>query len=199
MIFVVLPLVGGLIGWLTNYFAIRLLFRPLQPVKLPFLNINLQGLIPKRRSQIAEKIGQVVAEQLIPMDEVWSNLDMPRMQKEVDRLTREIVGNWCDERLGLLPGRIKHYCSNYLRESVAAEVSANFPQITQKLLARVNDQVDVRRLVEDKINNLSLVDVESLVLDVARRELKQIELLGGVLGLLIGFVQACFMHLASRA
>lgn len=198
MIFVILPVVGGLIGWLTNYLAIRMLFRPLEPVKLPFFNVYLQGLIPKRRGNIAEKIGQVVAEQLVPMDEMWEMVDMPRMQKEADRLTREIVGNWCEERLGILPGRIKRYCSNYLRESVAQEVSANFPEITRKLLAKVNDQVNIRRLVEEKINNLPLPDVEKLVLEVARRELKQIEWLGGFLGFFIGFLQACFLYLAGR-
>lgn len=43
----VLAIIGAFIGWMTNVFAIKLLFRPLQPVNI--LGIKLQGLIPKRK------------------------------------------------------------------------------------------------------------------------------------------------------
>ena len=42
----ILTIVGGLIGWITNILAIKLLFRPIKPVKIPILNIEILGLIP---------------------------------------------------------------------------------------------------------------------------------------------------------
>ncbi len=48
----ILTIVGGLIGWITNILAIKLLFRPIKPVKIPILNIEILGLIPKRKNEI---------------------------------------------------------------------------------------------------------------------------------------------------
>ena len=55
----ILTIVGGLIGWITNILAIKLLFRPIKPVKIPILNIEILGLIPKRKKEIAANIGHL--------------------------------------------------------------------------------------------------------------------------------------------
>lgn len=60
------PLVGGIIGYITNGIAIKMLFRPLKPIYL--LGIRLPftpGLIPKEKARIAKNIGQVISEELI--------------------------------------------------------------------------------------------------------------------------------------
>ena len=57
----ILTIVGALIGWITNILAIKLLFRPLKPIKIPFTPFVILGLIPKRRSELAKVIGEVVA------------------------------------------------------------------------------------------------------------------------------------------
>ena len=67
---IVLALIGGIIGWITNILAIKLIFRPINPIKIPILNIEILGLIPKRKKEIAENIGQVVANELISIDDI---------------------------------------------------------------------------------------------------------------------------------
>ncbi len=196
MAFVFLPLVGAIIGWVTNYIAIRLLFRPITPWRLGL--VVFQGLIPKRREQIAQKVGQVVADQLFSMDELSDRIDMASMQKEADRLTRQVVERWCQQKMGMLPGALRQVCSSYLRDMVAAEMAANFPRMAKTLLRRMREQVDVKKVVAEKINLLALEDVEKLVLDVAARELKQIERLGAVLGFIIGLLQAAVFHFLAR-
>ncbi|EEG76454.1 DUF445 domain-containing protein [Dethiobacter alkaliphilus] len=190
MIFVLLPLTGAVIGWITNVLAIRLLFRPLEPVRLGPFPIVLQGLIPKRRGQIAENVGEVVAAQLFSVDELAGRVDMPQMQLEVERLVKEAVQDWCGERMGMFPGPLRQYCSNVLRDLVAEEVARQFPRMAGMFFSRMREQVNVRTIVEDKINALSLAEVEQMVITVARRELKQIEWLGALLGFIIGLLQA---------
>jgi uncharacterized membrane protein YheB (UPF0754 family) len=192
MIFVLLPLTGAVIGWLTNVLAIRLLFRPLHPVRLGPL--VFQGLIPKRREQIAINVGDVVARQLFSVDELAARLDMPLMQQEVERVVREAVERWCGEKMMMLPGSVRQMCSNKLRDMVAAEVARHLPQMAELFFTRMEEQVDIRTVVADKINALPLNEVEGLVLTVASRELKQIELLGALLGLVIGLLQAVLVY-----
>ena len=57
----ILTIVGGLIGWITNILAIKLMFRPINPIKIPILNIEILGLIPKRKNEIATNIGEVIS------------------------------------------------------------------------------------------------------------------------------------------
>ena len=188
MIFVLLPLTGAVIGWVTNVLAIRLLFRPLQPFRLGPL--TFQGLIPKRRGQIAYTVGDVVAEQLFSVDELAEQLDMPAIRRKMEWLVCIAVDRWCVEKIGMLPKSVRQTLSQRLSDLVTAEVVHQFPQMVELLITHMREQVDVRVIVERKINALPLLEVERLVLSVARSELKQIELLGAVLGFLIGLLQA---------
>ena len=55
------PLVGGLIGLITNGLAIRMLFRPLKPVYIGRFRYPSPGADPKERARIAESIGDVIS------------------------------------------------------------------------------------------------------------------------------------------
>lgn len=59
------PIIGAIIGYGTNWIAIKMMFRPLKPIKigkviLPFT----PGIIPKRKNKLAEAIGQSVGNSL---------------------------------------------------------------------------------------------------------------------------------------
>ncbi|MEL6714072.1 MAG: DUF445 family protein, partial [Planctomycetota bacterium] len=55
-----LPLVGALIGYGTNRLAVRMIFRPIEPVRI--LGFRVQGLIGRRQAEIARSIGGVVGD-----------------------------------------------------------------------------------------------------------------------------------------
>ena len=69
-----MPAVGGVIGWVTNVIAIRMLFRPHDPVKVPLLPITVQGLLPKYKAELAAAIGQAVEEELLPIEALIDQL-----------------------------------------------------------------------------------------------------------------------------
>ena len=69
------PISGGIIGYFTNWLAIKMMFRPQQPkylfgVKLPFT----PGLIPKEHGRIAEAIGSSISENLMNREVLEKNL-----------------------------------------------------------------------------------------------------------------------------
>ena len=64
-------LVGALIGYCTNYIAIKMLFRPQKPIyvfgkKLPFT----PGVIPKNKSRIAAAVGKAVGQNLFTNQDI---------------------------------------------------------------------------------------------------------------------------------
>lgn len=63
---IIAPLVGGVIGYITNDLAIRMLFRPRKAVYIGKLHVPLTpGLIPSQQTRIAQSIGDVVSKQLL--------------------------------------------------------------------------------------------------------------------------------------
>ncbi|MCR8843677.1 DUF445 family protein [Paenibacillus sp. SC116] len=83
--------VAAIVGGVTNHFAIKMLFHPRRPIyigswKLPFT----PGLIPKRKQDIAESLGEVVAQYLVTSDGLRSVLEKPGMQQQ---LTQTLTAN----------------------------------------------------------------------------------------------------------
>ena len=65
------PLVGAAIGYITNWIAVKMLFRPLYPKyigkwRLPFT----PGIIPRRKDALAKAIGRAVGEELLTKEDI---------------------------------------------------------------------------------------------------------------------------------
>ena len=83
--------IGVLIGWFTNYLAIKLLFRPYKEINL--LLFKIQGLIPKRKDEIVENIAEVVEKELISISDITEKIQDAHIDEEViDGLLDKIIG-----------------------------------------------------------------------------------------------------------
>lgn len=88
------PLVGAGIGYITNWLAIKMLFRPLKPVKILGKEISiLQGVIPKRRGDLARSVGQTVGEHLLTEDAFEKTLESPETQAKIRQFVRDAADN----------------------------------------------------------------------------------------------------------
>ncbi len=71
------PLIGGIIGYFTNFIAVKMLFRPLKPVKIGNFTLPFTpGIIPKRKDKLAGAIGDAVGHNLFTrqdMQELFEN------------------------------------------------------------------------------------------------------------------------------
>ncbi len=60
------PLVAGVVGYITNKIAIKMLFRPYEP---KWYTLGWQGIIPKTRPKLAVKISEIVGQKLLAHDD----------------------------------------------------------------------------------------------------------------------------------
>ncbi|MBZ8174089.1 DUF445 domain-containing protein [Staphylococcus delphini] len=84
--------IGAVIGGVTNMIAVKMLFHPFKAYyifgkRVPFT----PGLIPKRRGEIAEKIGQVVEDHLLTESLMREKLETPDMRATVHRAVSQQV------------------------------------------------------------------------------------------------------------
>ena len=188
-----LTVVGALIGWITNIFAIKLLFRPIKPIKIPLTRFTIVGLIPKRKKEIAKNIGEVVANELISirelMDEAVTEEDLTQIRFFVKRKIKAVL----DEKLNIIPFPFKGMIQGPLDELIETEVNNGLTDIIVNIKDMIELRVNIAKIVEDNIMALDLRELERIILQVAKKELKHIEILGFILGGVIGLVQGIIL------
>ncbi len=94
------PVVGAVIGYFTNYVAIKMLFRPKRAYYIFGKKIPLTpGLIPSKRDKLALAIAKVVKENLLTEDAIKKRLN----EERVKRSTQELIKRWLDDFSESLP------------------------------------------------------------------------------------------------
>ncbi|WKY45824.1 DUF445 family protein [Eubacteriaceae bacterium ES2] len=78
------PIIGGIIGLITNGIAIKMLFRPINPIFLFGFQIPFTpGLIPKEKPRIAKSLGQVVSTHILNEETLKKGLSSPDLDEKI--------------------------------------------------------------------------------------------------------------------
>ena len=192
-----IPLISALIGWLTNALAVKMIFRPHRPIRI--LGLTIQGLVPKRQAELAISIGHTVEHHLISHADVMAVLSGAESLQALNGLVQERIAGFLKTKLVGLNPLIGAFMSPSLLEkiqgSLVEEFEALAPEMIGKMMERMEDKLDFQAIVEEKVRAFDLDRLEQIIFEIASRELKAIELLGGVLGFLIGLVQVVLILL----
>ncbi len=78
------PVIGAVIGYTTNYIAVKMLFKPLYPVKIGNFTLPFTpGVIPKRKKEMAQALGTMVSNSLITKEDLEKALLSDGMKQSV--------------------------------------------------------------------------------------------------------------------
>lgn len=199
--FIFIPIVSAAIGWLTNKLAVWLLFNPQNPVK--FIFMSFQGVFPKRQNVIAQRIGDLVADELLSSESIKDKIF-------TDQNTSSLV-NYVLERVDLyLATEFKkdHWFLNLfvgenakvkLKSELERKLYESLDEISQDFHYYLEDKVNIRRLVSERINDLDSRQVNQLMNQILKNELSFIELTGAILGFIIGLFQVLLITLVDNA
>ncbi|HHW06729.1 MAG TPA: DUF445 family protein [Clostridia bacterium] len=189
------PVTGALIGWFTNYLAVKMLFRPHEPVTISLTKLTIQGVIPKRKKEIARSLGEIIEKELISIDELTEHLSQEIQNEQLlDLLAAKASAGVVNSLPNLIPDPVKAVIGNLVANLVHHQGPELMRQVTSHALTGIKQNIDLSRLVEDKVNQMDWRQLEQLVLQVAAKELRHIEVLGGVIGFIIGLVQLVIIH-----
>ncbi len=199
MILYLIPFISGAIGWFTNYIAIKMLFHPRQEKN--FYLFKLHGIFPKRKSTLAKRLGIVVAKDLFSMQMIQDKLDTEANRSELkkaillefeDYLVNKFkAGN---PMLGML---MSDSVVTQVMQRVETMLDDLIPKLFGSLTAKLGE-VDVEKLVYEKVINFSDEKFEGLLMSVISKELRFIEIAGAVLGFIIGLVQVGLILVSER-
>lgn len=186
-----IPIISAFIGWITNLIAIKMLFHPRLPVKV--LGFKLQGIFPKRQEQFASKLGKLVSEELLSFKDIEQKITdpanikamMPLIEGHIDRFLREKLS----ETMPMLSMFIGDKTIDKIKEVFLTELENLFPVIMKSYLGKLQSELDLEAIVTEKVKGFSSEKLEQILYQVMAKEFTFIEIVGAILGFIIGLLQ----------
>lgn len=155
------PLLGAMIGYLTNKVAIRMLFRPLNPWYILGRRVPMTpGIIPSKRHDLAENIGNMVGEKLLTATDISTALSADPFQEHLYQITDNQVKDILRRDLGpvqsVFPRRFQAYArigirmlKYRLRSGVRSYVDSDeFRETLHRLVPKQLEELGSRRIDE---------------------------------------------------
>lgn len=192
-----LPFIAALVGWFTNYLAVKMLFYPKKPINLGFM--KLQGIFPKNQHQVAEKIGKMVAEELLSSRDLREKLNNPENMLTV----QELVEARIDYYLNVTFPKVYPLASALLgskrkakfKEDLMIEVQDSVPRVVDQYMDHMEERFDVEAIIEKRVAALPSEKLEALIMKLLKKEFKFIEYVGAIVGFIIGWIQVGLVSL----
>ena len=184
------PIISAVIGWFTNYLAVKMLFHP--RIEKRFLFVRVQGVFPKRQEVLGERLGRVVARELLDMDVIKEKIDNEEVRGKLKNAILVEIEDYFEEvRQGnkLVAMFAGENMMQNVRKNVSEKLDTMIPKLTAQFAEKIED-IDVESIVAEKVNKFSHERLEKLLKAVMDSELAFITKLGGVLGFIIGVIQA---------
>ena len=188
---ILIVLISAIIGWITNYLAIKMLFRPYKEINLGLFKI--QGLIPRRRAEIGQGIANVIEKELISVKDVIENIDRDKFSLKLEELIDQILQKNLKSKLKEMFPLMQFF----LTDNVMSEISSTIKNVVMENQDKIievfsnyaDDNIKFTLIISEKISSFSLDKLEKIIIELAKKELKHIEVIGGILGGIIGLVE----------
>jgi len=193
-----MPILGGLIGWLTNRVAIKMLFRPRTPRRILFMRFH--GLIPRRQKELAEQAGQVIEKEILQRHVLKEEIARINIEPHIEKFTEQLIYNGVAPRLKAIPllgGFVNQNILAQLHQMAHEELTKQSGSLMEQVAEEAETRFDVARIAEKRIAEFDLDTLENVVNQVAKNEFVAIERLGLILGFLVGVAQAAIVYLSS--
>ena len=187
----IMIIISAAIGWITNWVAIKMLFRPHKEINFGLFKI--QGLIPKRKAEIGSGIANIIQNELISVKDVISNIDREefskRLNSSIDRVLEKNLKGKVKEKFPVLQMFFSDRMAKDVSNTIKDIIMENQEKIFEIFSNYAEENIDFEIIISDKISNFSLDKLEEIVTLLAKKELKHIEVIGAILGGLIGVAQ----------
>jgi len=196
---IIIPLISAFIGWITNWVAIKMLFHPREPKKI--LGITFHGIFPKRQQQFAEKLGKLVSAEFLSFNDIEEKISNPENLKKIMPMIENHVDDFLRNRLSNEMPVISMFIGDKtigkLKDAFMKEIELLFPPVMKQYAVNLKDELDLEHIVIKKVAGFSSDKLEEVLYQIMSKEFRFVEIIGAVIGFIIGLVQVLITQLTS--
>ncbi|MBL4585517.1 MAG: DUF445 family protein [Flavobacteriales bacterium] len=187
-----LPFIAALVGWFTNYLAVKMLFYPKKPWS--FLGLfKIQGVFPKNQKQVAEKMGKMVADELLSSEDLRQRMSSPENVLSITEMVEAKIDYFLNVKFpkqypitSIIVGKKR---KEKAKDELMLEVNESVPRVIDGYMENIEERFNVELIIREKVAKLPSDKLESLINNLLKKEFKFIEYIGAVVGFLIGWIQ----------
>jgi uncharacterized membrane protein YheB (UPF0754 family) len=194
-----LPIIASVIGWFTNYIAVKMLFHPQNPVTI--FGFTFQGVLPKRQKQMAIKIGKLVSAELFSSADLHENINNPenvvRIIQQIDMKIDNYFNDIFPDKHPYVAKLIPKQVTNKIKNEMLLEVQQLAPKIIDKQVDYLEENLDIEEIIKNRVELLKPAELEKLLMNILSNEFRFIEAIGAVIGFIIGLIQVSITFMAN--
>lgn len=191
-----MPVIGVIVGLLTNYLAIQMIFRPMEPTRYLGL-VRYQGLFPKRQVEIAYDYGRIAAEEVLTPQNLLRVLTEGEAGMRIARIVLEAVEVRIDAMRPaielLTQTRVDEAAVMQIKSLLVERVTVVLPEVQPQVERYLQEKLDIQNMIEGKLARLPKPDFERIIRGLFEEDEATLIIIGGVLGGIVGLGQAAIV------
>jgi uncharacterized membrane protein YheB (UPF0754 family) len=191
-----LPVQGIIVGYLTNYLALEMIFRPYYEKK--YLGVfKYQGLFLKRQDQVSRQYSAFVAKHILNARNILEEILYGKAADAVFNIIRnsaiksvENTASIAKPFISLTVGDEKY---RTMRKTIVTRMMEMAPQSIERLEGYVGVAMDLEDTMYERMRKLTPEEFESVLRSAFQEDELLLILVGAVLGAMVGLGQAIYM------
>ena len=145
---ITIPLISGLIGWFTNWLAIRMTFYPIEYVGVrPF---GWQGIIPSKARRMASKSVDLITSKLLHIDERVAQINpvhiAEEMQPGLEALSHRLVHEVMEAQSPQVWKNTPDFVKKRIYESISKDLPEVVVQMIEDIKTNINELLDIKAI-----------------------------------------------------
>lgn len=193
--FWILPLFGLLVGYATNWLALKLIFQPVEPIK--FLGMTFQGLFIKRQNEVSKEYAFMLAHDIFTFDRIFAAIINGPTKDRFVNLVASHANKAIDDGVGisepvikLVTGKRKY---EKMKNIVVDKTVQEIPKSVQPVFPYAEEAMDLETTFRTRMQSLSSEDFVDFLRPVFQEDELKLILVGAALGMLAGIGQLVFV------
>jgi uncharacterized membrane protein YheB (UPF0754 family) len=187
----ILPVAGFMVGWITNYLALKCIFSPLYPKQIGCY--TLQGIFLKRQKEVSETFARITCVEILHIKAIWDSIFTGPLSSNFNALLRAHTLVFCEIMLhGIKPIAIaamgaKQFAQ--MKEDIAQKTIQGLPEIIDQCYEYSQTALDMEDTIKTKMAELPADEFEGVLHPAFQEDELTLILVGGVLGAIAGVIQ----------
>ena len=190
-----LPAFGGFVGFFSDWAALQMMFRPLEPRK--YLGITVQGLFLRRQQEVARDYAALISKELLTPANMIEELCRGPLSDRIMDLLHRHVRLMIDNQSGMVKPLVVYAVGTQqyiaMKSNVAQKIMAQLPETMKHMESYAEDAMDIRNTLVERMQRLTPTEFEGMLRPAFKEDEWSLIAVGAALGFLVGELQVQFM------
>ncbi len=159
------PLIGAVIGYFTNWLAIKMLFRPYKTIRIAGIRLPFTpGILPREKDRLAVSLGETVAQELLTPQVISKRMQSPEIRNMMEKgVTTALEGFFGQDAESLFGGRHPTVDVTDPDSGDESSLSFNMRASLRRLVTSADIQLSIKQMFADFLGRIGDLELRDLI------------------------------------